>query len=235
MAYTPPLGTSADFSTLSLEFPVPYNGLGFFLGGGYTAPIGDSVQANFPAPPADYVFPLGTAANFTAIGDTVWVANGAASVSFTAEGHAEYQMPSGIAHGSASVSFTAEGHTQHGVNAHGSATVSFSASGAVGHGVAGLGAAAITFSAAGSGRVERYDLAGEVRLQSVLVNRTVRAYRRDTGALVGEQVTVGGRFKMHAGFAAREHYIIPVDLDDLAEDFAPPCANRVVSILAVDA
>ena len=234
MAYTPPLGSAANFGTVHLDFPRPYNGLGFMLGGSYTPPLGDDVQATFSAQ-LDHTPPPGDAANFTAIGNTLWVAHGAASVFFSAAGQAQYQAPTGIAHGSVAVSFAAVGHAQHGVNARATATVAFSASGAVGHGVAAQGATATTFTAGGTARVERYNLAGEVRLQSVLVNRTVRAYRRDTGELVGEQVTVAGRFKMHAGFAAREHYIIPVDLDDLAEDFTPPCANRVVSILAVDA
>lgn len=81
----------------------------------------------------------------------------------------------------------------------------------------------------------RYELRGEVRDQGVLVNRRVRAYRRDTGALVADADAIAGRFALHAGFEAREHYLVPVHLDDTATDYAPPCANRVLSVLAQDA
>lgn len=85
------------------------------------------------------------------------------------------------------------------------------------------------------GRVIRYELRGEVRDHGVLVERRVRAYRRDTGALVGEVDTVTGRFTIHVGFEAAEYYLVPVHLDAGATDYAPPCANRVVSVLAEDA
>lgn len=84
------------------------------------------------------------------------------------------------------------------------------------------------------GRVVRYELRGEVRDQGVLVNRTVRVYRRDTGALTAEGDTVSGAFAIHAGFAAGEYYLVPINLDPAATDFAPPCANRVTSVLAMD-
>jgi hypothetical protein len=235
MPYTPPLGSAVLFGTYSPDFPRPYNGLGFKFGGGYSPLAGKSLLANFPSSVADYIPPAGGAANFTALGTSTWVANGTVAVSFTAEGHAEYHTPSGIAHGDVAVSFTANGQAKHGVKGSGTASVSITGTGYAGHGIAGQGAASVSFSAAGVGRVARYELTGEVRYRGVLVNRTVRAYRRDTGALVGEQVTEAGKFKMHAGFEAREHYIIPVDLADIADDFAPPCANRVTSILAVDA
>lgn len=235
MPYTPPAGTAANFLTVVPGFPYPYNGLRFKLGGAYSAPTGNAVAADFPATPADYTPPLGSAANFISLGTSAWEANGAASVAFSAEGHAEYNAPTGISTGAATVPFSASANAAHGVKGGGAATVPIGGSATVGHGVAGSGAATVGVSVVGSGRVERYELTGEVRNQGILVNRTVRAYRRDTGELVGEQMTVAGRFKVHAGFAEREHYIIPIDLDNLAEDFVPPCANRVVSILAVDA
>lgn len=139
--------------------------------------------------------------------------------------------------GSFTVDFTVEGQgdfTNVVVQGAGAVTVTFSAEGAGAHGVAGAGAATITFSAAGVGVVERYELRGEVRLTGILVNRLVRAYRRDTGDLVGEASTIAGRFRIHTGFVAREHVIIPIDTDDAAADWAPPCANRVLSVLAQD-
>lgn len=83
--------------------------------------------------------------------------------------------------------------------------------------------------------VQRYELRGAVRSNGVLVNRRVRAYRRDTGAMAGEADTVLGRFIIPAGSAPAEHYLIPIDLDAGASDYAPPAANRVVSVLAQDA
>lgn len=85
-----------------------------------------------------------------------------------------------------------------------------------------------------AGTVVRYELRGEVRIQGVLVDRRVRAYRRGDGALVAEQDTTAGAFRIHAGFAASEHYLVPVDMSAEATDFAPPCANRVLSVLADD-
>lgn len=84
------------------------------------------------------------------------------------------------------------------------------------------------------GTVVRYELRGEVRDQGVLVNRRVRAYLRETGALVGESDTVAGQFAVPVGFAADEYYVLPIDLGSAAADFSPPCANRVASVLAMD-
>lgn len=83
-------------------------------------------------------------------------------------------------------------------------------------------------------RVVRYELKGEVRDLGVLVNRRVRAYRLSDGEMVGEADTVAGRFRIHAGFAAALHYVIPLDMAESATDYAPPTANRVLSVLAVD-
>lgn len=82
--------------------------------------------------------------------------------------------------------------------------------------------------------VLRYELRGQVRDQGVLVDRRVRAYRRDTGALMAEADTTAGAFRLPVGFEAREFYLVPVDLDSEATDYAPPCANRVESVLALD-
>lgn len=84
------------------------------------------------------------------------------------------------------------------------------------------------------GTVVRFELRGEVRDQGVLVNRRVRAYRRSTGALVTEADTAAGLFTLDVGFAADEYYLVPINLDAAAADFAPPCANRVTSVLVMD-
>lgn len=80
----------------------------------------------------------------------------------------------------------------------------------------------------------RHELRGEVRLGGVLVNRRVRAYARDTGALLGEADTVAGKFRVHAGFAAIECYATPIDLSPGATDWLPPTANRILAVLASD-
>jgi hypothetical protein len=82
--------------------------------------------------------------------------------------------------------------------------------------------------------VVRYVLRGEVRHQGVLVDRRVRAYRRSDGDLIAQGDTVAGVFDLHAGFAADEYTVLPIDLSVGATDFAPPAANRVVSVLAQD-
>jgi len=82
--------------------------------------------------------------------------------------------------------------------------------------------------------VIRYRLAGEVRSAGVLINRRVRAYRRSDGALIAQADTIAGRFDLHAGFAPDEYLLVPVDLGAEAVDYAPPAANRVVSVLVQD-
>lgn len=89
-------------------------------------------------------------------------------------------------------------------------------------------------AAAARMRVVRYRLVGEVRNQGVLVDRRVRAYRRSDGALIAQGDTVAGAFDLHAGFSADEYTVLPIDLSSGATDFAPPAANRVVSVLAQD-
>ena len=115
------------------------------------------------------------------------------------------------------------------------ASVGLTAGAAAGHGIAGEGVASIGLSASISAAIERYELSGEVRLEGILVNRRVRAYRRDTGVMVSEADTVAGRFKLPAGFTAGvEFFVVPVDLDEGATDWSPPVANRVVPIMASD-
>lgn len=82
--------------------------------------------------------------------------------------------------------------------------------------------------------VVRYELRGIVRNQGVLVERRVRAYERMTGAFAGEADTVAGAFSIHVGFDPGEYVVLPIDLSESATDYAPPAANRVLSLLARD-
>jgi hypothetical protein len=82
--------------------------------------------------------------------------------------------------------------------------------------------------------VHRYILAGNVIYGGLAVERLVRAYRRDTGQLIGSANTNNGAFVINAGFAPSEHYLLPVDTSPEATDFNPPTANRVLSVLTLD-
>ena len=77
---------------------------------------------------------------------------------------------------------------------------------------------------------------GEVRLTEggLLVQRRVRVYSRETGALVGQGDSVGGYFRVPCDLNSAEYVILPIDLSESATDFAPPVANRVTSVLARD-
>lgn len=122
----------------------------------------------------------------------------------------------------------------HGISAIVSVAIPVVASHNIAYGVALIGIASATTQAAASITVERYELRGEVRLGGVLVNRRVRAYLRSSGALLGESDTIVGTFSVHAGFAAAECYVTPIDMADGATDWLPPTANRIVGTLALD-
>jgi len=234
MPYSPPLGSAVNF-TVTGHSPVSASALGLkFPAASYTPPGGAAVQAQFPA---GYTAPSGAAVDFSVPPATEFVGSGAVTFSaFNAAGSGEYQERVVIGAGAATVDLSAAGAGVIGVTGNGAVTASSAtAAGAGVRGVAGQGAVTFTaFSASGAGIVERYELKGEVRLSAVLVNRRVRAYRRDTGALINEGDTVAGRFRLHTGFAAAEYYVIPIDLAAGAADWAPPCANRLVSVLAQD-
>ena len=235
MPYSAPAGNAANFQTAGQDFPRPFGGLGFrFPAASYVAPDGGDVQAQFPALPPDWSAPAGDAVAFVVAGEVIITGTGAATVEITAESVGVVQVHAGVGAGVAVVEIEAAGVGGHGVAGTGAAQIEVAATGAAAHGVGGLCAVEIPIAATGAGVVMRYELAGEVRLQGVLVNRLVRAYRRDTGALVGEAMTSAGRFRIHAGFEEREHYLIPIDTANDAADWAPPCANRVVSVLAQD-
>ena len=258
MAYTLPLGNAADFTaTGSTLFPMPYDGLRFkFDGSAYTPPAGGSVSAQFPADPPNWTLPAGDAANFIAYsGSSGFEAVGAFSVGFEFAGVGEARQAPHTSTGAVTVGFDAAGEGAHGVAGSGTVGVGLSAAGSGAHGVAGSGTVGVGLSDAGSGAHgvagsgdfgigfvasgaavhERYELRGEVRMQGILVNRRVRVYDRATGGLVGQSDTTAGRFSIHAGFSPTEYYIVPIDLSETADDFSPPIANRVASVLAMDA
>jgi hypothetical protein len=227
MAYTPPDCLAANFTALGYYQPSYIRHAYRFPSDVYAAP---EIQSQF----VQYPYPNGGALNFIVPVNANIEGSGAVTVEIVASGAGEYTNTTIIGEGAVSVLPAAVGDGAHGVAGAGSASVAVAALGDGAHGVAGLGAPTMPFLPVGAGIVERYELIGEVRTQGVLVNRQVRAYRRDTGELVGNMATTLGRFKMHAGFSAIEHYLVPIDLDTLAEDFNPPCNNRIISVLAQD-
>lgn len=234
MPYTPPVGNAANFTATGYT-PPSSTAVGFrFPVASYSVPGPSSVPFQFPA---EYMAPSGSAAHFHVAPATEFVGVGAITVDVTVSGSGEYHEYNVVGQGAATVDAVALGVGVIGVM--GSGVVAAAAPVAIGagvRGVAGQGAVTLSsFSAAGAGIVERYELKGEVRLSGVLINRRVRAYRRDSGALVNEGDTVAGRFRLHTGFAAAEYYVVPIDLADNADDWTPPCANRLVSVLAMDA
>jgi len=117
----------------------------------------------------------------------------------------------------------------------GVASVPIAGSGTAVAGSTGTAAASVPITGAAVASHPRYELAGVVKIDDVLVDRQVRAYRRDTGVLVGDVATVAGAFRIHTGFEEEEYYVTPIDLSPSATDWLPPTANRVLSVLAVDA
>lgn len=240
MSYTPPAASAVDFTWAAAA--------------AYMPPAGNEVALSFAPAFASVdiaaTVPV-TAAQALAHGLTL---DGVATVSVTASMLLEHtaldvditlsavvpvlaasEAAHGVAaDGVAAVPITADLSGVHGVAVAAVATVPVQALQDAVHGVALDTLAAIGVSAAADITVERYELRGEVRLSGVLVNRRVRAYSRASGALLGEADTVVGRFRVHAGFAALECYVTPIDLADAATDWLPPTANRITSVLALD-
>ena len=104
------------------------------------------------------------------------------------------------------------------------------------HGVRGVAAGGVSLGGSVASTHIRYEVRGEVRLTEggLLVQRRVRVYSRETGALVGQGDSVGGYFQVPCDLAPAEYVILPIDLSESATDFAPPVANRVTSVLARD-
>lgn len=229
MPYSPPAGNAANFVDRSYQPLLPIAAR--FQGDAYTAPGASSIAFEF----GGYIPPAGNAADFDLPPTGIVEGDGAVTVDIVAAGSGEFINTTSEGDGAATVDIEASGSGATGVSGTGAASLDVSSSGAGLVGVSGSASADIGLSASGSGVVERYELSGEVRLDGILVNRLVRAYRRDTGAFVGEAETVVGKFKIHTGFDQAEHFIVPIDTAIDATDWAPPCANRVVSVLAQDA
>lgn len=234
MSYTPPVGNAANFTAAGYTPPSSVGVKARFPVASYSIPVPSSVPFKFVA---EYSAPTGSAGNFTVLATTEFIGFGAVSVQITAAGVGEYRERLVVGDGTATVVGLASGVGAVGVAGNGAVTApAGTGAGAGVRGVAGQGA--VTFSnvsVTSAGVVERYELKGDVRLSGVLVNRRVRAYRRDSGALINEGDTVGGHFRLHTGFVSGEYYVIPIDLAEEASDWTPPCANRLVSVLAMDA
>ncbi len=232
MAYTPPAPNAVNFTAYpeylepgrvrhAFKFPVDV----------YISPN----AATLVFSETWYSRPYGLVANFVvAVQSVTVVANGAFTFDFFVEGHAEFSNTAVSGNGAFTFGFDFEGHAAHGVKGAGAFTFGLGFEGHSRHGVKGDGAFTFGVTPAGHATVLRYEITGEVRNGGILVNRLVRVYRRDTGEMVGEANTVSGRFKVNAGFSEREHYAIPIDLANDATDWLPPCANRLVSVLASD-
>lgn len=222
MAYTRPIASAADAT---------------FLGKApYLRPTAGAADAAFPS--ASFEATIAAAVQITAgaTADHGVGVIGAASVPVTSAAEAEFTQADIAGAIVAALPVVAGVDLVQGVAVDAAASVGVASSGTTAHGVVATAGAVVGLSASITALVDRYELVGEVRLGGVLVNRRVRAYRRDTGALVAQADTVAGRFRVHAGFDPDiEHYLVPVDLSDTATDWAPPAANRVLPVLAMDA
>lgn len=241
MPYTPPAGNALNISWQGA--PV------------YTAPAGAALAFSWAPTGATAVGNAPLSLGASGVASHGVAALGAVALAFGASGVVEHLAPDVVGVGSAQLPLAGSGVASHGVSSAGAALLALGADSVAAHGVsaagvgalqlgaAGIGAhgvagsadAELGLSGAGVGTVVRFELRGEVRDQGVLVNRRVRAYSRSTGALVAEADTVAGVFALPVGFVADEFYLVPVNLDPAATDYAPPCANRVSSVLAMDA
>lgn len=256
MSYTRPDGDAADFALTGYTAPGGTGVQARFPASSYTAPTGNNINAQFGAA---YTRPLGDAVDFSFEPPAATVPEGvvAFSVDVTFDVAAEHdeEVPAGVVDFSVSVTFdvaaehelpiheaevaftvdvSAQVQASHGITGTAEFAVDVSAEVEGVHGITGTAAFTIDVSVDVTASHPRYVLKGEVRDGGVLVNRTVRAYLRSSGALIGEQLTDAGRFDIHAGWAPAEHYLLPIDLDSGATDFTPPAANRVLSVLAED-
>lgn len=220
MSYTPPAGNAANFSWVGVA--------------AYTPPAGNA--ANFSWAGAGITATGAGTLTLTGSGSAAHgvSASGAGTLVLTGSGTAEYGIATITAVGAGTLALTGAGAAAHGVAGAGSGTVGLTGGGSAAHGVAASGAGTLDLSGAGVAQHLRYEVRGEVRLGGVLVNRRVRCYRRDTGALTGEADTVAGKYRVHAGFDNAEVYAVAIDLDAAATDWVPPSANRLTPVLADD-
>lgn len=181
----------------------------------YTAPAGDALVFDFSTAPG-YTAPGAGALvfDFSAGSTETPVGVGAVTLEFIPAGAGTVTLPTFTGTGAATLDFTPASQAR--------------------HGVAGQGAVVLEFAPAGVAAHPRYQLRGQVQDGGTLVDRRVRAYKRSTGALIAQADTVAGLFALDVGFTLDEFYVVPVDLSNDAEDWTPPVANRVLSVLKVD-
>lgn len=220
MSYTPPAGDAAQFSWVGAA--------------AYTPPAAGS--ASFTWEPAGAAGTGAGVLDFTGAGVA---RHGVAGVGmgvldFAGAGVAEHGIVSVVGSGSGELGFAGAGVARHGVAGVGAGVLGFAGASAGAHGVAGTGSCALGFAGAGVAAHVRYEVRGEVRIGSVLVNRRVRCYKRSTGALTGQADTVAGVYRVHAGFDDAEVYVTAIDMAEAATDWIPPTANRLVPVLASD-
>lgn len=222
MSYTPPASTAVDFTWVGTT--------------AYTPPASTAVNFTWGASIPEVT---GTGAGVVPVGGAAGAVAGAvgagvATVPVAGEGAGYFgDMVVGVGGGVVPVIGAAAAVSGSFGAAAASVPVTGGAAGLAG--AAGAASAIIRIGAEGVALHPRYELAGSVKIGGVLVDRQVRAYLRSTGALVGDVATVAGVFRIHAGFEEDEYYVTPVDLSPSAVDWSPPTANRVLSVLAVDA
>lgn len=159
---------------------------------------------------------------------------GFGSLGFSGAGEGEHTNPSVEGDGAGALAFAGAGLGAHGAAGAGAGALLFTGAASGAHGVAAAGAGSVQFSGMAAAQHLRYEVRGEVRLGGVLVNRRVRCSKRATGELTGQADTVGGRYRVHAGFDDAEVYVTAIDLAGSATDWVPPTANRLVPVLADD-
>lgn len=215
MSYTPPAGSAADVSWVGAP--------------AYTPPSGGTADVSWAA----------TSTPAAVEGDA---AATVATLSLTGEALASFGTVDATAAATvATLSLT--GGVDAAVGAAGSAAAQVAILGLTGlvtaqlvtAGPAAATIATILLTGAATAQHPRYELRGQVRLAGNPVERRVRAYGRDSGALLGQGDTSGGWFRIHAGFAEIECTVLPIDLASGATDYEPPTANRVLCVLAEDA
>lgn len=214
MSYTPPAGSAADVSWVGVA--------------AYTVPDGDA---------ADFSW-AGAATPDAVEGDA---AATVATLSLTGEALAAFGTVDATAAATvATLSLTGGVDAAVGAAGSASAQVAFvDLTGLVTAQLVTAGPAAatistITLTGAATAQHPRYELRGQVRLAGNPVERRVRGYNRDSGALLGQGDTTGGFFRIHAGFAEIECTVLPIDLSSGATDYEPPVANRVLCVMAED-
>ena len=214
MSYTPPSGDAADFSWVGVAaYMAPDGDAADFSWAGASAP--DAVEGNAAAAVASLALTGEVLGAFGAVTGTA--AATLATISLTGQ-----VMAAAGAAGSASAQVAF-------LDLTGLVTAQL-----VTAGPAAATIATIALTGAITAQHPRYELRGQVRLAGSPVERRVRAYRRDTGVLLGQGDTTGGFFRIPAGFAAIECTVLPIDLSPGATDYEPPTANRVLCVMAED-